>query len=440
MGVPSRHREDPPRICRPMRTLYFLVDCNNFYVSCERVFRPDLRLRPVVVLSNNDGNVVALSNEVKDMGLAFAAPFFKVKELIRENRVAVFSSNYTLYGDMSRRVMECLARFAPEMEVYSIDEAFLPMAGMSVDPVECGRAIREAVMQWTGIPVSIGIAPTKTLAKLASKIGKKHPECCGVFDLSEPPCVESVLGATDVGDIWGVGRQYSDLLRRNGVRTARQLRDLPDQWVRRNMTIVGLRTVWELRGVPCIPLDELPAPKKGIVSSRSFGRPVESIDELREAVAAYVSRAAEKLRAQRSVAGSVTVFLSTNRFKENDPQYSSGISCRLPVPSSYTPRLIQVAHRLLDEVYRSGYRYKKAGVMLFEIMQEGDAQLDLFSRFHDTDRTRRLMRAVDGINRGMGRHTLHFAAEGIVRPWQMRREFLSARYTTHWNEIPVVRA
>jgi DNA polymerase V len=424
-----------------MKSLYFLVDCNNFYVSCERVFRPELREQPVVVLSNNDGNVVALSNEVKEMGvLPFGAPFFKAREFFRKRQVAVFSSNYTLYGDMSRRVMECLARFAPEMEVYSIDEAFLSLRGMRDDPVEYGRMVRDAVKQWTGIPVSIGIAPTKTLAKLACRIGKKDTGCNGVFELADRGRVEETLAATDAGDVWGVGHQYRELLRRNGISTARQLRDAPDKWVRRNMTIMGLRTVWELRGVPCIPLDELPAPKKGIVSSRSFGRPVERVEELREAVAAYVSRAAEKLRAQKSVAGSLTVFLSTNRFKEDDPQYSTGISCRLPVPSSYTPRLIHVAGRLLARIYRPGYRYKKAGVMLYEIMPEGDAQLDLFSRLHDTGRTRRLMSTMDRINRSMGRHTLHFAAEGIVRPWQMRRDFLSPRYTTHWGEIPVVRA
>lgn len=420
-----------------MKGLWLLVDCNNFYVSCERVFRPALWTRPVVVLSNNDGNVVALSNEVKELGLPFGAPFFKVKELISGNRVAVFSSNYTLYGDMSRRVMECLARFAPEMEIYSIDEAFLS-PGVMGDPVEYGRMIRDTVKQWTGIPVSIGVAPTKTLAKLASRVGKKEP--WGVCDLIDGGRIDRVLDATDVGDVWGVGHQYRQLLYRNGIHTARQLRDAPDKWVRRNMTIMGLRTVRELRCEPCIPLDELPAPKKGIVSSRSFGSPVESLEELRESVAAYVSRAAEKLRAQKSVAGSVTVFISTNRFKEHDPQYSTGISCRLPVPSSYTPRLMEVAGRLLARIYRQGYRYKKAGVMLYEIMPEGDAQLDLFSRFHDTDRTRNLMRAVDGINRHMGRGTLHFAAEGIIRPWQMRREFLSARYTTNWNEIAVVRA
>ncbi|MBN1495413.1 MAG: Y-family DNA polymerase [Spirochaetes bacterium] len=423
-----------------MKNLYFLVDCNNFYVSCERVFRPGLRQRPVVVLSNNDGNVVALSNEVKALGLPFGAPFFKVKNFISSHDIAVFSSNYSLYGDMSRRVMDCLGRFAPEMEIYSIDEAFLFMRGMRGDPVEYARQIRDVVNQWTGIPVSIGIAPTKTLAKLASRIGKKDPASLGVFALTDRACVDWTLAATDAGDVWGVGPQYRDFLRRNGITTAAQLRDAPDRWVRRAMTIMGLRTVWELRGVPCIPIDELPAPKKGIVSSRSFGRPVERLDELGEAVAAYMSRAAEKLRAQKSAAGSITVFLSTNRFRENEPQYSNGIACRLPVPSSHTPYLVRIASRLLARIYRQGYSYKKAGVMLCEILPEEDVQPDLFSGTHDTERGRRLMRAVDHVNRDMGRHTLRFAAEGSVKPWQMRREFLSGRYTTRWDEIPVVRA
>ncbi len=423
-----------------MRKLYFLVDCNNFYVSCERVFRPSLRERPVVVLSNNDGNVVALSNEVKKMGLPFGAPFFRVKELIRRERVAVFSSNYALYGDMSRRVMECLACFAPEMEIYSIDEAFLSPGGLAGDPVEYGRLVRDAVKRWTGIPVSVGIAPTKTLAKLAGRFAKRDPASGGVLDLIDPSRVEERLAAAGAGEVWGVGERYRLLLERYGIRTALELRDAPDRWVRRNMTVTGLRTVWELRGVPCLPLEEFPAPKKGIVSSRSFGRPVESLDELREAVASYTGRAAEKLRAQKSVAGSITVFLSTNRFREDDPQYSSGLVCRLPVPSSYTPRLMATALHLLGRIYRRGYRYKKAGVMLYEITPEGEAQLDLFSRFQDSDRTRRLMGTVDRVNREMGRQTLRFAAEGNVGAWRMRRDFLSGRYTTCWTEIPVVRA
>ena len=423
-----------------MEKLYFLVDCNNFYVSCERVFRPSLLGRPVVVLSNNDGNVVARSDEVKRMGLPFGAPFFRVRELARREGVAVFSSNYTLYGDMSRRVMECLARFSPEMEIYSIDEAFLAVGGAAGDPREYGRLVRDTVRRWTGIPVSVGIARTKTLAKMAARCAKRDPASGGVLDLADGARVEERLAAAGAGEVWGVGERYRLLLERHGIRTALELRDAPDRWVRRHMTVTGLRTVWELRGVPCLPLEELPAPKKGIVSSRSFGRPVESLDELREAVASYTARAAEKLRGQGSAAGAIAVFLSTNRFRERDPQYSGGVSCRLPVPSSYTPRLLGAALQLLDRVYRRGYRYKKAGVMLYEIMPEGEAQLDLFSRFHDSDRTRRLMGTMDRVNREMGRHALRFAAEGRARSWRMRREFLSGRYTTHWAEIPVVRA
>jgi DNA polymerase V len=424
-----------------MKSLYFLVDCNSFYVSCERVFKPALRNRPVVVLSNNDGNVVALSREAKELGLLpFGATFFKVQQMVRAHGIAVFSSNYTLYGDMSRRVMETLAEFSPEMEVYSIDEAFLFFRALGADPVGYGAMMRDRVRQWTGIPVSVGVAPTKTLAKLACRIGKRDPARGGVCALVDPAGIDELLDSVDAGDVWGVGGQYREFLRKNGIRTARELRDAPDRWVRRNMTITGLRTVWELRGVSCIPLDEVPAAKKAIVSSRSFGVPVEGPADLSEAVAAYAARAAEKLRSQRCVAGSVAVFLSTNPFKEDDPQYSNGVAVRLSVPSSYTPRLIHAAVRLLGLMYRRGYRYKKAGVMLYEIMPQHDAQLDLFSRFHDTERTRRLMRTMDGVNRTQGRGALFFASEGIARQWRMRRSFLSARYTTRWDEIPAARA
>lgn len=421
-----------------MTKLYFLVDCNNFYVSCERVFRPSLADRPVVVLSNNDGNVVARSDEVKRLGLPFGAPFFRVRELARKEGVAVFSSNYTLYGDMSRRVMECLARFSPEMEVYSIDEAFLSVGEAAGNPLEYGMRVRDTVRRWTGIPVSVGIARTKTLAKLAARFAKREPASGGVLELIDGACLKERLAMAGAGDVWGVGERYRLLLERYGIRTALELRDAPDRWVRRNMTVTGLRTVWELRGVPCLPLEELPAPKKGIVSSRSFGRPVESLEELREAVASYTARAAEKLRCQGSVVGSIAVFLSTNRFREKDPQYSASFACRLPEPSSYTPRLMGAALHLLGRAYRRGYRYKKAGVMFYEIMPEGEAQLDLFSRFHDSDRTRRLMGTMDRVNRAMGRHALRFAVEGSVGSWRMRRDFLSGRYTTHWAEIPVV--
>ena len=421
-----------------MSAVYALVDCNNFYVSCERVFDPSLRNRPVVVLSNNDGNAVARSNEAKELGIPFGAPFHSLKGRIREHNIAVFSSNYTLYGDMSRRVMDVLGGLTPEMEIYSIDEAFLrPGYGRHS---EWGREVRETVLQWTGIPVSVGLAQTKTLAKLASRLAKKDPACCGVFNMDARPDIDSILDGADAGDVWGVGRQYSDLLRRHGICSARQLRDAPDRWVKKKMTITGLRTVYELRGVPCISLDEMPGTKKAIVSSRSFGRPVTDEAELREAVAAYVTRGAEKLRGQGSAASCVTVFITTNPFRKEDPQYSNSVSYSLPSPSSYTPRLIHCALRLLGVIFRQGYSYKKAGVMFTGIVPVEDAQPDLFSRHRDTEKTRSLMSTVDHVNAAMGRGTLTFAAEGRTRPWQMRRAFLSSRYTTHWKEIPVVRA
>jgi DNA polymerase V len=420
--------------------VYYLVDCNNFYVSCERVFNPALAGRPVVVLSNNDGNLVALSNEAKELGLPFGAPYFKVKDILLKHGAAVFSSNYTLYGDMSRRVMESLASIAPEMEIYSIDEAFVRLRSRNADPFEFGAALRERVVRWTGIPVTVGIAATKTLAKLASRLGKKDPSCGGVSVLADDGRVKEALAACDAGDIWGVGRAYAEKLRKNGIRDALALREADDAWVRRNMTIVGLRTVYELRGVSCISLDELPPPKKAIVSSRSFGRPVEAVSELREAVAFYAARAAVKLRRQGSVAGSITLFISTNRFRENDPQYSKAVTWRLPEATSYTPRLIECAFKMLDSIYRPGFRYKKAGIMLYEIIPAADAQINLFCSFHDSEKTSRLMDTVDRLNSSMGRETLYFAAQGVSREWGMRRGMLSRCYTTKWKDIPEVHA
>ena len=422
-----------------MKNIYALIDCNNFYISCERIFAPSLWDRPVVVLSNNDGNIVARSDEVKKMGMPFGAPFFKLKKMIKSHNIAVFSSNYTLYGDISRRVMESLAQFSEDMEVYSIDEAFLSFKGMNRDLTEYGREIKKLVMRWTGVPVSVGIAPTKTLAKLANKISKKNPWLEGVFDITGQADMEQLLNSIKVSDIWGVGQQYTKLLNRNGIFTALHLRDAPDKWIKRNMTIMGLRTAHELRGISCIPLDEAPAPKKGIVSSRSFGKPVESLDELKEALASYTSRGAEKLRSEKGVPSIITVFLTTNPFKD-EPQYSNAGTCQLPVPSSHTPMLIACATGLLEKIYKTGYKYKKVGVMLTDIIPETHAQPSLFSPFRENNRDRALMQAVDRINRSMGRKTVHFAAEGIQKPWDMKRQFLSKRFTTDWNEIPVVRA
>ena len=423
-----------------MENLFALVDCNNFYVSCERVFNPIIEGKPVVVFSNNDGNVVARSSEAKALGIQFGAPAFECEQLIKKNGVYAFSSNYALYGDMSQRVMNTLSGFVPEMEIYSIDEAFLSFSGLSSVKDLTGYAcqIRKTVKRWTGIPTSIGIAPTKTLAKLANKLAKKNPEHRGVCSVIEHPELDRLLDSVKVEDVWGVGVQYTKLLNLNGIFTALELKNAPDRWVKKQMTVMGLRTVWELRGHSCIPLEKAPPPKKGIISSRSFGRPVKSLAELKEALASYVSRAAGKLRAQRSVALFITVFLGTNPFKD-EPQYHNSMTLRLPVPTSYTAELIRHAHRILEELYRPGFRYKRTGVLFTEIIPEDQAQLNLFkppsSGKQDT-----LMRTVDRINMRWGANTVTHAAEGIQKGWRMRQLRLSPRFTTQWEEIPVVKA
>lgn len=420
-----------------MKKLFALVDCNNFYVSCERVFNPSLWNRPVIVLSNNDGNIISRSNEAKALGLKMGAPFFECADIIRKHDVKVFSSNYALYGDMSGRVMQTLSQCAPEMEIYSIDEAFLSFTGISTDMTVYGHYIKDMVKQWTGMPVSIGIGPSKTLAKLANHIAKKRPGYNGVLNITDHPDFEKLLDSVDVGDVWGVGPAYSNMLKSRGISTALKLSRAPDAWVRKHMTVMGLRTARELRGDPCMGL-EMPDPKKGIVSSRSFGRPVEKLEELEEALAAYTARAAEKLRAQNSVASYITVFLATNRFKP-EPQYYNRVTSRLPVQTAYTPELISQAHACLRKIYRPGFRYKKTGIMFLDIIPECDTQLNLFASA-DIERRKALMLAVDGINKRLGRGTVQFASEGSGRPWAMRREYLSARCTTQWGEIPVVKA
>ncbi len=415
-----------------------LVDCNNFYVSCERVFNPRLEGRPVIVLSNNDGCVVARSEEVKKMGVVMGSPAFKCRDLIKQHGIKVFSSNYALYGDMSQRVMETLSQFTPEMEVYSIDEAFLSLTGFRhLDLTDYASHIRITVKKWTGIPVSIGIGPTKTLAKVANRIAKKNPEHNGVFDLTACPERDRLLDGLDVADIWGIGDQYAKFLNRHGIRTALQLRDAPDDMIREHLTVVGLRIVHELRGTSCLPLEVVHQPRKGIVSSRSFGRPVKTLAELRESVADYMASAAERLRGQHSVASYVHVFIATNRFKK-EPQYSNFITQRLPVPTASTQDLIRYALANLLKIYRPGYRYKKAGVMLTGIMADNRAQLDLFEPFTYRMNRKVIMGVMDEINNRWGGDTVHYAASGIGQLWQMKQSRKTPRFTTQWREIPVV--
>ena len=419
--------------------MFALVDCNNFYVSCERVFNAALEKKPVVVLSNNDGCVIARSNEAKALGIKMGAPFFQNRELFKKNSVRFFSSNYSLYGDMSCRVMTTLQQFTPDIEMYSIDEAFLSLDGFT-DLTHYGRRIRKTVKQHTGMPVSIGIAPTKTLAKVANKIAKKNLSLQGVLDLAMVEDLDTLLETVAVEDIWGVGCRYAAMLNRHGITNACQLKNADDAFIQKNMTIVGLRTVQELRGESCIELEQSPPPKKAIGSSRSFGTPVEKLEELLESVSDYVSRAAEKLRSQGSAAATVQVYLTTNRYKK-EPQYANYLSCTLPAPTSYTPDLIACAQACLKTMYRKGYRYKKTGILLTGLTPANGLQLNLFARRKGNVADQKaLMQAVDALNQRFGRNTVQFASSGIDKRWKMLQSYKSPCFTTSWGELPAVKA
>ncbi len=421
-----------------MSSLFFLIDCNNFYVSCERVFNPALMGKPVAVLSSNDGCIVARSEEVKALGIPMGAPAFKYRAQIKRYGIQVFSSNYSLYGDMSRRVMEVLSHFTPDMEIYSIDEAFLSFpGGIPGEPESLAKKIKETVERWTGIPISIGIASTKTLAKIANRIAKISPEYGGVFNLTDPLLLEDRLEKIRVGEVWGVGKRHEKTLRSRGIYTARQLRNAPDAWVRHHLTVMGLRIVWELRGIPCIPLEEAPPPKKGILSSRTFGKWVETREELGEAVALYTSRAAEKLRKHYLLASCVQVFLTTSPYREG-PQYANAVTISLENPTSYTPDLVRVAREGIGKIFKPGYQYKKAGVMLLGLTGEGAWQPNLFFPSKGAAKKRRLMHAMDLINHRYGSETLRLAASGFERRWRVNSSQRSPRYTTCWEELPIV--
>lgn len=423
-----------------MTKAYALIDCNNFYASCERAFRPELKNRPVVVLSNNDGCIIARSNEAKAAGIGMGTPYFKCRGVLERNRVAVFSSNYALYGDMSARVMRVLTRFCPAVEVYSIDEAFADLSGVPGGPLRFARRLRATVEQWTGIPVSVGIAPTKTLAKLANQFAKKQPRCRGVFDFLSSPAPDRVLRWTDIEDVWGIGPRHARRLRKQGVRTAFDFRDLPQAWVKKKMTVTGLHTLLELRGLPCLEFAEGTVDKKTIVSSRSFGRPVSTLDDLLEATSQYTTRAAEKLRRQESVASSVMVFLQTNSFKLGQPQYSNAHSIPLRVSTAHTPTLIRTARSGLRHIFREGYDYKKCGVMLSGLEPADGRWLSLLDLQPDAhSRHAPLMRTIDELNHRWGRDTLQYASSSINGTWRMRREMRSPRYTTAWDELLEVR-
>ncbi|MBU0728203.1 MAG: Y-family DNA polymerase [Proteobacteria bacterium] len=421
-----------------MNKVFALVDCNNFYASCERVFNPSLRDKPVVVLSNNDGCIIARSNEAKALGVGMGQPYFKCRDLLRKNGVRVFSSNYSLYGDLSRRVMDVLSQLEAEVEIYSIDEAFLMLPADGSGSAGYARIIREKILQCVGIPVSVGIAPTKTLAKIANRFAKKNPLHNGVFEITGAGDVDSLLKTVGVEDVWGIGRRYFSLLKLRGIHTAFDLKQADDAWVRKRLTVVGLRTVMELRGIPCISLDETPPSRKSIVCSRSFGRPVESLADLRQAVATYTSRAAERLRAAQLATGCLHVFLATSSFDKNRPVYSASQSVILPETTASTPVLIRHAMACLEKIYRQNCRFQKAGVMFTEIVSGSCRQQHLFAESARDDSL--LMKALDRINARWGRSTVQYATAGLAKSWHMKRAQLSPAYTTRWSDLPVVKA
>lgn len=420
--------------------LYGLLDCNNFYASCERVFNPGLEGRPVVVLSNNDGCVIARSGEAKALGIGMGEPYHRCRELSERHQVQVFSSNYALYGDLSRRVMDLLGRLEPEVEVYSIDEAFFRVPAAAPGAVrENGRAIRAAVRQQVGLPVSIGFGPTKTLAKIANHLAKKRPEQGGVVVFPAGAAGDRLLAGVEVGEVWGIGRRSARKLVARCITTALALKNADTALIRRLLTVTGARTQQELRGISCLDLEAAPAPRQSIVTSRSFGRPVAGLVDLREALAAYLSIAAVKLRASRQLAGGLQVFVATNRFRASEPQYSDSRTLTLARPTALTPELLGRALALLEQLYRPGYLYQKVGVLLLDLRPQECRQGELFAQ-PEPLAGRELMAALDRVNHRWGRDTLRYAATGLVRPWWHRQARKSPAYTTSWQELPVAKA
>ncbi|HFF2129146.1 translesion error-prone DNA polymerase V subunit UmuC [Pseudomonas aeruginosa] len=418
--------------------MFALIDCNSFYASCERVYRPWLEGVPVVVLSNNDGCVIARTREAKRLGIPMGAPYFQWRDQMREWGVVCFSSNYELYGQMSARVMVTLEGMFPRVEVYSIDEAFADLTGMRGDMVQLGREARARILLCTGIPVGVGIGPTKTLAKLANWAAKTWRKSEGVIDLRDPSRRDRLLQMTEVSEVWGVGRRLTARLKPLGIKTAWDLAQYDPASLRQQFSVVLEKTARELRGISCLHLAEVEPPRQMICSSKMFGARVRELPPIREAVAAYVSKAAEKLRAQGSLAGTLQVAIRTGMHNPNQPRYASAINCPLPYPTDDTRVLAAAAVRGLDAIYRPGYAYSKAEVLLMDLCQRGEFTVDMFAA---TPRpgADRLMAVVDRINAQEGRGTVRLGRIPAAPKWAMRREMLSQRYTTRWDELMVVR-
>ena len=414
-----------------------LVDCNSFYVSCERLFNPKIRKRPVVVLSNNDGCIISRSNEAKALGIKMGEPYFKAKDIIIKNKVEVFSSNYSLYGDLSRRVMRTLKRFNSEIEVYSIDEAFIDLSNFPNNEVEkVGKEIRETVLQWTGIPTSIGIAKTKTLSKIANHIAKKKQS--GVTNLIDIENLDPVLEKVEINDVWGVGRQLTKFYQKNGIYNAKQLKNKSNTWIKKSSNVLGSRTAMELRGIPCINLETTTTKRKSCVVSRSFGKRIEKFQKLKEAVANYCLNASEKIRSESLVAKAITVFVRTSSFQRNFGYYSNAKTIDFPIATNNSIEIVKTAVSILETIFKNGYQYQKAGIMLTGLRND-DGRKNLFSSEKD-QKINNLMKSIDNTNYRYGRSTLSLASAGVQKKWNMRRQYSSKIDTADFYCLPTIRA
>ena len=413
-----------------------LVDCNNFYASCERVFRPDLEYKPIVVLSNNDGCVIARSNEAKKLGIQMGEPAFKKKEVFQKNDIKVFSTNFVLYGDMSKRVMSILRKNSKDIEIYSIDEAFLKCYNEDLENYAVN--LRDKVKQWTGIPVSIGIAKTKVLAKIANRIAKKYKKS-GAFVLDKQEIIEKALKFTYVEDIWGIGRNYAKTLREYGIHTAYDLTCIEESWIKRKFSVVVLKIVQELKGINCLDLESEYKKKKNICTSRSFGQPVSDYNKLKEAVSTFAVRCCEKLRKQKTCTSEIRIFIYTNPFNPRQKQYYGTRSIKLDHATNDNHIIIQEAIKALKLIYKKGYSYKKAGVIVGKLINDNEVQLSLFDQIYNREKYTKISKTIDKINNNMGRDKLRIATQGFDRNWKMKQEQLSPCYTTRIDEILTIK-
>jgi len=414
-----------------------LIDCNSFYVSCERLFNPKIRKKPVVVLSNNDGCIVSRSNEAKALGIKMGEPYFKAKDIIIKNNVHVFSSNYSLYGDLSRRVMRTLKRFNSDIEVYSIDEAFIDLSNFPDNEVEdVAQEIRATVLQWTGIPASIGIAKTKTLSKVANHIAKKKKS--GVTNFIGVENIDPLLEKVDINDVWGVGRQLTKFYHKNGIYNAKQLKNKSNTWIKKSSNVLGSRTAMELRGISCIDIEKTKSKRKSCVVSRSFGQRIEKYQELKEAVAGYCLNASEKIRSESLIAKSITVFIRTSPFQSRFGYYSNSKTIDFPIATNDSIEIVKTALTILESIFKNGYRYQKAGVLLSGL-SESTNNKNLFSTEKD-EKINNLMKSIDNTNYRYGRSTLSLASAGVQKRWNSKRQHYSRIDTADFHCLPTIRA